>query len=591
LDAAVGADALTIVHEDYPARTLVDEFTGEDFQSFPIVFDSVPQFDYDDADSPTPTSEVQAITFNANWVQGDTFQIELDGARTGLVSYAGDATANERTTTATNIARAVQKLFSVPGFTGVTCARTGSLVYTVTFAGASAKPYDGLMNVTPGTVVTSSAAATTARSATGVARSEDVWSSTRGYPRTVTFFEGRLYFGGTRSKLQSVFGSAVNDPLTFELGEQLDADPIFTTLNGQQLNAINGIFSGRSLQLFTSGGEFRYVNRDGEPITPSKTPSAQTQYGAKKVRPVSVDGSTVFAQRLGKSVRDFRFDFEEDAYNSLGLSSLAPHLINDVADLAAWQGSTVDEINLVYVVNGDGTVAVLNLRREAEVRAWTRWYTGSSVVEADDGTVSGQDAVKAVAATVEEVYFAVQRDVNGTSTLFLEQTNDDMYVDCGVNTTSGVASNVAHLAGENCRVRLQDAHIVLQDQTGGTVTVSEEDYEGAEIQVGLNFNPTVTPMPLNVITAQGSNIFEKRRVVKAFAKVRNTLGLRVNGRVLPDRYFDIGSFDANPTPFTGNHDIEETSNWDRSRDKFVVFDQVDPLPMQILCIGVNLESA
>lgn len=591
LDAAVGADALFMVHEDYAPRTIVDEFTGEDFQSDPVTFESIPQYDYADSSSPTPTSEIQVVTFNANWVQGDTFQIELDGARTALISYGGDATANEQATTAANIAREVQKLYTVPGFTGVTCARTGALAYTVTFADASAKTYDGLMNVTPGTVVTSTAAATSARTQAGVPRTEDVWSATRGYPRTVTFFEGRLYFGGTRSRLQSLFGSAVNDPLTFELGEQLDADPLFVTLNGQQLNAINAIFSGRSLELMTSGGEFRYVNREGDPITPGKQPTAQTKYGAKKVHPVSVDGATLFVQRLGKSVRDFRYDFEEDAYNSLGLSSLAPHLINNVVDMTAWQGSSTDEINLVYVINTDGTVAVLNLRREAEVRAWTRWYTGSSAVEAADGTISGQDKVRAGVATVEEVYFAVQRTVDGADSLFLEQTDDDMYVDSGANVVSGSTDNVWWLDGETCRVRLQSSHIVLTDQLGGTVTVSEVDYAGANIQAGLNFNPTVTPMPLNSLTPEGSNVFEKRRVVKAIAKVRNTLGLRVNGRPLPDRYFDIDTLDADPTPYTGNHDLEETTNWDRNVDKTVTFDQIDPLPMEILSIAVNMESA
>lgn len=601
LDGAVGEEALFFAHEDYPVRYVFDEFSGEDFQTDEFPFTSLPQYDYNDSDSPTPTSEVQVITFDANWAIGDTFQIELDGARTGLISFAGDSSAAQRTTTAANIAREVQKLYSVPGFTGVSCSRTGSLAYTVTFAGSSAKPYTGLMVVTVGTTsssTTPTAAAT--RSATGVARQEDVWSATRGYPRTITFFGGRMYLGGTRSKLTSLFGSAVNDIGSFELSEQLDADPIFVTLNnGQQLNAIEGVFGGRSLELFTSGGEFRFVKPQGTPITPSDVPAPQTQYGARRIRPVSVDGATLFAQRLGKSIRDFRFDFEEDSYNSLGLSSLAPHLLSGVVDMGAWQGSSTDEVNLVYVVNDDGTVAVLNLRREADVRAWTHWITGSGAIyttnataSIGDYTVSGQDEFKAVATTVEEVYFAVERDVNGTPTLFLEQTDENMYVDCGVNVTGGATDNVVHLTGETCRVRLQNAHYVLSDQTGGTVTPSETEYASSAIQVGLNFNPNVTPMPLVTNTGTGPNTMAKRRIVKPRVRVRNTLGLQVNGRPLPDRYYDVATFDdANPVPFTGNHTIEETTNWDESEDKILQFTQTDPLPMFILSIATDMESA
>lgn len=578
VDAVVGADSLFIVHEDYPPRYIVDEFTGEDLQTGEVVFDTVPMYDYADSSSPTPTSEIQVITFDANWAQGDTFQLELDGARTGLISYAGDSGAVDQATTANNIARAVQKLYTVPGFTGVTCARTDTREYTVTFADASAKTYEGLMTATIGsTVSTSAISPTVTQSQAGVPRTEPVWSSTRGYPRTVTFYEGRFFFGGTRSRLQSLFGSAVNDPLAFELLEQLDADPIFVTLNGQQLNAINALFSGRNFQMFTSGGEFRYIQDRGAAITPSDAPSAQTDNGAKKIRPVGIDGTTVYVQRLGKSIRDFKYNYEVDAYDSLGLSSLAPHLINNVVDLAAWRGSSTDEINLVFAVNTDGTVAVLNLRFEVDVRAWTNWTTNGSF--------------KAVETTVEEVYFAVLRNINGTDVLFLEQTDDDMYVDAGVNVVGGVADNAVHLTGETCRVRLNPQHLVLADQTGGTVTPAEAEYAASNIQVGLGFNPTVTPMPLNTNTAQGPDFMRKRRIAKIRAKVNSTLGLLVNGRQLPDRYFDIDDFDdSDPTPYSGNHDLEESTNWDEQEDKTITFTQVDPLPMNILSIVVDMET-
>lgn len=594
LDYAVGNDLLYLTHEDYPPRFVSSEDnTGQDMETGEIPFDTLPQTDFDDASSPTSVSEVQVITFDVNWNRGDTFQIELDGARTALISFAGDSTADERTTTAENIAREVQKLFSVPGFSGVTCSRTGALAYTVTFADASAKAYDGLISVTVGTTSSTTVpSATVVRSVGGTSRFEDAWGATRGYPRTVAFFGGRLYFGGSKSLLQSLFGTGVNNITNFELLEQLDADPIFVTLNGQQLNAINGLFSGNTLELFTSGGEYRYIKQEGEAITPADRPIQQTQYGSKRIRPVSIDGVTVFVQRLGKSIRDFNFNFERDRYDSLGLSSLAPNLIADAVDIAAWQGSSTDDINLVLVVNADGTVAVLNLRREAEVRAWTRWFTGSSAtVDEVTDVVSGHDNIKAVETTVGEIYFAVNRTINGVSKLFVERTQNEMFVDAGVNVNAGVASNVAHLSAETCRCRLQTDDIVLADVTGGTVTPSEPEYgTGTAIQVGLNFNPTVRPMPLQSMTPLGSNFMDKRRVRKARVRVHETLGLSVNGRSLPDRYFDVSSFDDAPDRFSGNHQLEESDFWDEAQDKLVTFSQINPLPMHILAIVIDMET-
>ncbi|MCE5292911.1 MAG: hypothetical protein LLG14_27260 [Nocardiaceae bacterium] len=583
LDASASAETMVIVHEDYSPRFLLRE-TATNFQLDAVTFDGVPSYDFADASSPTPVSDVQVITFGATWVQGDTFQIDLEGARSGPITYGGDGSADERATTAANITRAVQALYTVEGFEGVSTARTGVRQFTVTFASASAKNYELLSVV--GLSASTPSAVTVSKSANGTPRTEPAWSATRGYPRTVTFFEGRLWFGGTRSLQQSLFASEVNNILNFDTAQGLADEPIFVTLSGAQLNAINGLFAGRTLQIFTSGGEFRFVKQQGTPIVPGDAPVAQTQYGAKKVRPVSIDGATLFVQRTGKSVRDFRFNFEEDAYDSLGVSSLAPHLLNDIADIAAWNGSRQDEIGLTFVINADGTAAVFNSRKEANIQAWARWTT--------------QGLFKAVGVVFQDIYFATMRTIGGVDGLWLEMVDDDHYTDCSILTTDlniigpgetliGGLSGAPHLANQEVRVRGDGFTLPNATPNGsGTLIVEGELEESCEF--GLNFNPTVTPMPLNTMTPAGPNFADKRRIVKVWVRVRETQGLRCNGRVMPDRYFDIGSFDQPASPVSKWLALEESTNWDFDQDKFVVFDQVDPMPMEILGIKVQLES-
>lgn len=658
LDAAQNQDSLVLAHSDYPPRFVFPELGT--LYSDPIVFTTVPQYDFDDASSPTPVSAVQVITFAAGWKQGETFQIDLEGARSAAVTYAGDATASEQSATADNIAREIQKLYTVPGFSGVSCARTSTRQYTVTFAGASAKDYELLSGVP----LTGVGDITVAESATGTPRTEDVWSSTRGYPRTVTFFEGRLYFGATRSLPTAIIASKVNQILEFEIEEALDDDALFVLLSGQQLNAVQGLFAGRSLQIFTSGGELRFAKEQGVPIKPSDAPAAQTQYGSARIRPVATDGTTIFAQRTRKAIRDFRFDYEENAYNSLGLSALAPHLITDVRDLTAWNGSSTDEINLVFVVNGNGTVAVLTSRREANVRAWVQWTT--------------QGLFKAAAGMLENVYFAVQRTVNDVDTLFLEVTDPESYLDCSVRaatiglvnvsnvryvyqsptlghyryldtatahglavgdstTISGIVASgsydingtwivvevvssttvrfkstfhastgsyssggtlssgtantftgMSHLNGEECRVRADGFVLENETPTAGTITLAEGAFN--YVEAGLGFSIDVTPMPLNQMLPEGANFMRKRRVVKVRARVLETLGLKINGRVIPDIAVDVDYFDAPAEPFSGIRALEETSNWDEDQDKLVTFSQDDPLPFTILGIDIAMEG-
>ena len=335
-------------------------------------------------------------------------------------------------------------------------------------------------------------------------------------------------------------------------------------------------------------------------------PRKQTEYGAAKIRPVNIDGATIFVQRNAKSIRDFKFDINEDSYNSLSLSSLAPHLINEIVDVSAWNGSRTDEISLVFVVNGDGTMAVLNTRREADVTAWSQWITGANAAVAEDGTVSGHDSIKAVAALIEDIYFATARSIGGVNVLYLETADNDMRVDAGVlknYNLFGVGNDYTvsfatgdPLIGEECRVTVDglvvdDITPVLSANSIPVPTSYVVDDVTTEVRIGLNFDTAVTPMPLNMLGQSGSTLIGKQRVVKVKLKVRNSLGVLVNGRRLPDRKFDVSNFDEPLISKTGNVTLEESSNWDEDQDKLVHITQVDPVPMELLGIEVVLEGA
>ena len=233
IDAAQSGELMVIVHEDYAPASLSRE-TANVFNLDDITFTNIPQYDYADSSSPSPTSEIQDVAFTT-FAEGDTFQLELEGSRSAAIPYSADTT-----TTANNIAREVQKLYTV-GFTGVSCAHQSGTTYRVTFANESAAAYDLMV----GTTLSGSGTIAVTQNQNGSPRREDVWSSTRGYPRTVTFHEGRLWFGGLKSIEQAYLGSVVNSFFDFETGEGLDDDAIFGVMNTENLNAVTGIKSGR----------------------------------------------------------------------------------------------------------------------------------------------------------------------------------------------------------------------------------------------------------------------------------------------------------------------------------------------------------
>lgn len=595
VDAQSSAESMMVVHDNYAPQFLIrlnsPLATGQanasyyNFQTFLAEFDAIPQVDYADSLSPTPTSDIQTLTFNSGWNVGDTFTVTLLTDTTGPITYSGD-----NQTTANAIAVAVQALWAVNGFSGVSCVSNGSFGYTLVFALDAAADI-GAIAITS---LSSNATATASETQVGIPRQEDVWSATRGYPSTVTFYQGRMYFGGLRSQQESILGSWVNDILNFSTAQGLDDQAIYATMNGVALNAVVGLFPGRSLCVFTTGGEFRFVNDNAQPITPTSFPTNQTQYGGAHIKPVMIDGNIIYVQRNLNSIRDFQFDYTQDQFNSLGLSSFAPNLVYDVQDMAAWNGSAVEEINLVFVCNGtndstdsdalpDGTCAVYNTRKEANMQGWTVWET--------QGTFSN------VCAIVESVFFLVQRNLNGTMVLSMEEATESTYTDCGTGRVtqapSSTVSGLSWLNGMSCRA-IADGY-VLDNVTpvNGSVTLTQDGrpYTATTYEIGLNFNPTVTPMPLQTVRwPSGSNLARKKRIVKARVKVRNTLGLLYNGEVLETTNLDTINFDSAPVPYSGILALEDASTWDEDEDKTVTFTQVDPLPFYLMYIDIALEG-
>lgn len=625
LDYASTAETLMMVHTNYapqfmirlssPLASGVASQSYYNFQTFLAVFDTVPQIDYADSLSPAATSDLQTLTFNAGWNTGDSFTMTIKTDTTGPIVYAGDTQ-----TTADAITKAVQALWVVNGFSGVSCVSNGGFDYTLTFADDAADDY-GDISIT---ALSSAATATAVETQPGVSRQENAWSVNRGYPGTVTFYQGRMYFGGLRSEQQTVIGSWVNSILDFDTAQGLDDQAIFATLNGVALNAITAMFPARSLCIFTSGGEFRFVNDSGQPITPTSFPTNQTQYGGAKIKPVMIDGNIIFVQRNLNAVRDFQFDYTQDQFNSLGLSSFAGNLIYNVQDMAAWNGSLVEEINLVLLCNGtngnlnspvrpnplpNGTCAVYHSRKEASVQGWTLWQTGaqtfsdnvpglydsSTGVFIPNTPIDAPGLFKNVASVVENLFFLVQRNLNGTTALVFEQASENAFTDCGtgpvVQLPSSHVSGLAWLNGMTCRVRADGLILDSVVPVAGAATLTRDGipYAATTYEIGINFNPVVTPMPLQTARfPSGSNLTRRRRVTSAAIKVINTLGISYNGKFLPTEVIDTFNFDSTPPLFSGILQLEDSSNYDLDQDKLVTFSQQDPLPFHLLYIDMEL---
>jgi hypothetical protein len=402
---------------------------------------------------------------------------------------------------------------------------------------------------------------------------EPVWSSGKGYPKTVTFYQGRLWFGGSTKRPQTVWGSVTNDFYNFDQGSGLDDESVALTLDTDQVNAITALFSARHLQIFTTGGEFMIPN---EVITPEKASvKRQTMYGSGKVRPKNIDGSTLFLDRTGKSIREFVFTYSEDAYTSASTSILASHLLNDPVDMDILRGTSQDDANYFYLVNGDGTVAVYNMLRNQEVSGWTKWTT--------NGTVTG------VCVVVDEVYMTVERHMGSTYQTQLEQLDVATFTDSNVTKTLSpagvtVSGIPATMNGETLRVKADGAVVADAVTTAGSLTLAAA---ATSVEVGMNYDVRIKTMPLNIDFQNGPILTRKKRIVRIVLDVYESLGIYVDDELLADRLFGTGVLDTTPLPFTGIKDIHKMGWTDLAQ---VTIKQTDPLPLMLLGLSLEVEA-
>ena len=399
----------------------------------------------------------------------------------------------------------------------------------------------------------------------------NVWSNAAGWPKSATFYQARLWFGGSTKRPQTLWGSKTNDFFNFDDGTSLDDEGIDLTLDTDQVNAITSVYAGRHLQIFTTGGEFSIKDI---PITPAKVAvRRETQFGSSKVPPKNIDGSVIFIDRTGKSIREFLFDYNEDAYTSGTVSLLASHLLNSPVDMDVSKGTANDDANYVYFVNGDGTAAVFNSLRAQEVSGWTKWTTSGDI--------------ESVAVVVDDVYFVVKRTINGSVVRFIETLDPNTYTDANKTVTLGSAgtavSGLTHLNGQESRIRADGEVRANLTPSSGAITLAET---GTVVEVGLNYTTTIKTMPLNMDFDDGPTLTRKKRIVKVIPNVYQSSGISINGDRLIDRNFGL-SLNSPPTAYTGLKEMYLLGWTDLAQ---VTITQTDPTPMTILGLAIELCS-
>ena len=395
---------------------------------------------------------------------------------------------------------------------------------------------------------------------------EDVWSAGKGYPRSVTFHQGRLFFGGSKSRPSTIWGSKVGLYFDFEAVEGLDDDAVEATLDTNTFNAIIDIISGRDLQVFTTGGEF-YVPQEGlTPITPTDFfLSSTSRNGIREgVRVKQLESGVLFIQRQGKQLSEIAYSDTQLTYITSKISLLAGHLLKGPKHMDIRRAVATDENDLLLIVNeDDGSMAVFSLLRAQDVIAPSEFTTQGKFLD--------------VGVDITDIYVVTERDDNGTDKYYVEVFDNTYLTDCAKQGGAVASLDMSHLDGQTVNV-ISDGY-VEENQTADSV-VTFINTPTTSCEVGLPIDVEIKTMPVEVATQTGTRIGFKKRIVEVNALILETQNLVINGNLVPIRNLGDDALDSPVPEFTGTKTLHGILGY--NNDGQITVTQSVPLKLTLL---------
>jgi hypothetical protein len=401
---------------------------------------------------------------------------------------------------------------------------------------------------------------------------EQSFSAVRGWPVSAAFHQHRLVIGGSRDLPNRLWLSASGDLWNFDLGTGLDDQAIEFGILSDQVNAIRAVFSGRHLQVFTSGAEWMV---SGDPLTPSNIQlNRQTRVGSltdRSLAPRDVDGATLFVARNGREVREFLFTITEQAYQANDLALLSRHLVQGPCDQDYDQGR-----RLLFVVMADGSVGVLTVYRTEQISAWTRLETEGDVLS--------------VAVVGDAVYALVRRGVQ----VLVERFDDALNLDAALVGDSDSAhatwSGLDHLEGRTVAVVADGVVRAPATVSAGKIIL---DPPARHIEAGLPYTHIIEPLPPSPLSAVGATNGPVR-LVEVWFRLEKTAAVRVDlGRglfELPMHRFGSTPLADAPLPLVSGDRSLRALGWVRDLTKPLWrIEQDVPLPFTLLLVSTELK--
>jgi len=369
------------------------------------------------------------------------------------------------------------------------------------------------------------------------------FSENSGYPKSVTIFQERLTFAGTKAQPRTVFMSASGDYEDFELPDPLSDDsPITVTVAGSRQDQIEWLREVEDmLMVATTDNVLSIAGTENNVITPTSIRQKKhAGFGAQpKQQPVRVGPIVLFPGFHGQTFHELVYDAQLNGYDAPNVAVLADHLFKSkVRDLSFSQVP----LDVIYIVNGDGDMMAMTYERAQQVVGFGLFdFPNAEVMSIATIPELGTDAT----------YLLMRRYIDDRWQHYIERlerpfdygTDADAWFLDSALPYSGAATNIitglSHLEGQTVRVYGWDA--TPGDQFIAHPAQEEYVVVGGQIElsmpvtyalVGIPYKAHAKMLPPAAIDVEdGSGYGRKVRVDGVTVSFLNSRSVRVQSGV------------------------------------------------------------
>lgn len=422
------------------------------------------------------------------------------------------------------------------------------------------------------------------------------FSDTTGYPRSISWFQGRLFLAGTAANPNAAWYSRSGLPENFAPS---DFDGTVVDSHGGMLSMLGRadeilwMAEAPRLQLGTTGAIRTLGASDTQQAFGPRNVSQRLEVagGVEDVPPVLVGQSAIHVAKYGKKINDLYFDYQVNSLIAPALSTTSEHMF-DAGIKELWYQQSPDS-QMWSILNDGSLVATARDQYEKVIGFSRQPLAGGNVISGC--TIPGP--------TQDDFYTVVRRTINSVQVQYMELMRprflrgslvDAWFVDCGGQYTgaaSNTVSGITWLHGATVNVLADGIPFRgLTVSTGGVLTLPG-GATAAKITFGVPIANEFGVLSPPIDAPDGSSKGRKMRVIDVIADVYETLGLKfTSDRGQSDQlaYRAAGALMGSPDALiTGPRKVKIDGSWASTGQFTGSID--DPVPGTIRCLDIGLD--